>query len=124
MQAVATSSEFQDWKRLARGHKSNYTRINAGGQNAATIQVIPRPLLRSNLGHLARYCTHQETISGTPGQVYLSFDQDCKDLGRGHYLSQTQINAGGSKCVYYSIIQWEIIKVKPGARYCTHQVYD
>ena len=55
-------------------------------------------LLKSGLRHLARYCTHQEAISGRPEQVYLSFDQDCKDLGRGHYLSRTQINAGGSKC--------------------------
>ena len=59
-------------------------------------------LLKSGLGHLPRCCTHQKTISGRPEQVYLSFDQDCKDLGRGYYLSQTQINAGGSKCGYYS----------------------
>ena len=82
------------------------------------------PLLKSGLGHLARYCTHQETISGRPEQVYLSFEQDCKDLGRGHYLSRTQINAGGSKCAIIRIIPWTIIKVKHGARYCTHQVYD
>ena len=54
------------------------------------------PLLKSGLGHLARYCTHHDTISGRSEQVYLSFDQDCKDLERGHYLNQTQINAGGS----------------------------
>ena len=60
------------------------------------------PLLKSGLGHLARYCTYQETISGRPEQVYLSFDQDRKDLEKGHYLSQTQINTGRSKCDYYS----------------------
>ena len=59
-------------------------------------------LLKSGLWHLARYCTHQETITGRPEQVYLSFDQDCKYLGRGHYLSRTQINAGGLKCGYCS----------------------
>ena len=65
-------------------------------------KLSPGPLVKSDLGHFARYCTHQETISGRPEQLYLSFDQDCKDLGRGHYLSRTQINADGSKCDYYS----------------------
>ena len=60
------------------------------------------PLLKSGLEHMARYSTHQKTIGGRPEQVYLSFDQDCKDLGRGCYLSQTQINASGSNCDYYS----------------------
>ena len=82
------------------------------------------PLLKSRLGHLARYCTHQESISGGPEQAYLSFDQDCKDLGRGLYLSRTQINAPGSNAAISQIIPCAIIKVKLGARYCTHQVYD
>ena len=41
-------------------------------------KLSPGPLLRSGLGHLARYCTHQETMSGRPKQLYLSFDQDCR----------------------------------------------
>ena len=52
--------------------------------------------------------------------MYLSFDQDCKDLGRGHYLSRTQLNAGGSKCGYYSNYP---IKGKPGARFSGEQKY-
>ena len=51
---------------------------------------------------MAIYSTHEETISGTPEQVYLPFEQDCKYLRRGHYLSRTKINAGGLKCGYYS----------------------
>ena len=37
-----------------------------GGQSAATIGVISRPLLKSGLRPLARYGPHQETISGRP----------------------------------------------------------
>ena len=37
----------------------------------ASIQVIPGPFLKSGLGSLARYGTHQETISGGPEQKYL-----------------------------------------------------
>ena len=66
------------------------------------LKLSPGPLLKSGLGHLNRYCTHQETISGRAEQVYLSFHQDCKDLERGHYVSRTQINASGSKCGFYS----------------------
>ena len=65
-------------------------------------KLSPGPLLKSGLWHLARYCTYQETISWGPEQVYLSFDQDCKDLGRDHYLSRTQINGGGPNCGCYS----------------------
>ena len=43
-------------------------------------KLSPGPLLKSGLGHLA---------SITPTRR-LSFDQGCKDLGRGHYLSRTQ----------------------------------
>ena len=32
------------------------------------------PLLKSDLGRLARYDTHQKTISGGPEQKYLSSD--------------------------------------------------
>ena len=52
--------------------------------------------------------------------MYLSFDQDCKDLGKGHYLTRTQINAGGSKCGHYSNYH---IKGKHGARFSGEQKY-
>ena len=65
-------------------------------------KLSPGPLLKSGLGLLARYCTHQETTSGIPEQIYLPFDQDWNDLWRGHYFSQTRINAGGPKCGHYS----------------------
>ena len=32
------------------------------------------PLVKSGLGPLPRYCTHQETISGRPEQKYLPSD--------------------------------------------------
>ena len=59
------------------------TPINAGGKSAATIRVIPGPLLKSGLG-------------------YLPSDQDWNGLGRGHYSSRTQINAGSLKCDHSS----------------------
>ena len=65
------------------------------GPNAATIQNIPWTIIEVRPGPLARYCTRQETISGTPEQKYLPFDQDWIDLGRGYYSSRTRIHAGG-----------------------------
>ena len=47
------------------------------------LELLPGPLLKLGLGFLARYCTHQETISGTREQVNLPFDQDWNDLGGG-----------------------------------------
>ena len=37
-------------------------------------ELSPKPLLKSDLGRLARYGTHQKTISGGPEQKYLSSD--------------------------------------------------
>ena len=54
-------------------------------------------LLKSRLGPLARYCTHQKTTSGTPEQKDLPSDQDWNGLERGHYSSGTRINAEGGK---------------------------
>ena len=65
-------------------------------------ELLPGPLLKLGLGPLGRYCTHQETISGRPEQVYLPFDQDWNGLEGGHYLSRTQINTTGPKCGHYS----------------------
>ena len=42
-------------------------------------------LLKSCLGLLARYGTHQETISGRLEQVYLPSDSQLDLPGRGHY---------------------------------------
>ena len=37
-------------------------------------ELSPEPLIKSGLGRLARYGTHQKTISGGPKQKYLLFD--------------------------------------------------
>ena len=37
-------------------------------------QLFSEPLLKSGLGPLARYGTHQKTISGRPEQKYLTSD--------------------------------------------------
>ena len=47
-------------------------------------ELSPEPLLKSRLGRLARYDTHQKTICGGPEQKYLSSDPR---LRRGHYSS-------------------------------------
>ena len=62
-------------------------------------KLSPWPLLKSGLGLLASIAP---TISGRPEQIYLPFDQDWNDLGRGHYFSRPRINAGGPKCGHYS----------------------
>ena len=77
----------QNWNGLGRGRYSSRIQINVWGKNAATIQVIPGPFLKSGLGSLARYGTHQETISGGPEQKYLPSAQDRNVLQRGHYSS-------------------------------------
>ena len=49
-------------------------------------ELSPKPLLKSGLGRLARYGTHQKTISG--GGVNRSIfhlTQDWNGLRRGHY---------------------------------------
>ena len=67
------------------------------------LELLLGPLLKLGLGPLDRYCTHQETISGKPEQVYLPFDQDWNDLeGEGHCLSWTRIITAGPKCGHYS----------------------
>ena len=53
-----------------------------GVQTAATIQVISGPLLKSGLGLLFRYGTHQ-TINGRLEQVYLPTDPILKWPGEG-----------------------------------------
>ena len=72
------------------------------GRNAATIRVISLALIEVRPGALGQILPHQETISGRPEQVYLSFDQDWNDLEGGHYLSRTRINTAGPKCGHYS----------------------
>ena len=68
-------SPDQDWDDLQRCHYLSQTRVNTRGQNVATIQVSHGQLLKSGLGHLARYGTHQETMSGRPEEKYLPSDQ-------------------------------------------------
>ena len=50
-------------------------------------ELSPEPLIKSGLGRLARYGTHQKTISGGPEQKYLSSDPNWNGLWRGHYSS-------------------------------------
>ena len=45
---------YKDWNGLGRGRYSNWTRINAGGQNAATIQVIPWAIIEVGPGALGQ----------------------------------------------------------------------
>ena len=60
-------------------------------------------LLKPCLGPLARYDTHQETMSGRLEQVYLPSDSRLDLPGKGHYSSWILINGGrGAKCGHYS----------------------
>ena len=88
----------QDWNGLGRFHYSSWTRINAGGKCDLYLSY-PKTIIEVRPGPLARCCTHQEPIGGTPEQKYLLSDQDWIGLGRGHYSSRTRINAWGrQKC--------------------------
>ena len=78
-------------------------------------EAPPGPFFKSCLGPLAIYGTHQETISGRLEQSYLLSDQDWNGLGRGRYLSQTQVNAGGRNAATIRVKSWAIIEVRPAA---------
>ena len=45
-----------------------------GGKNGATIRVTSEAIIESGLQPLARYGTHQETISRRPEQIYTPSD--------------------------------------------------
>ena len=73
-------------------------------------------------GLLARYGTHQETVSGRLEQVSLPSDSRLTCLGRGHYSSWILINGGmGLDMGTIQITPWAIIYVRsePLARYGT-----
>ena len=72
---------------------SNY----AGGQNAATIRVIPWAI-KSGRGPWPDIATSWRPY----WETWTLFDQDWNDLERGHYLSRTWINAAGPKCSHYA----------------------
>ena len=72
------------------------------------------PLLKSGVGHLARYCTHQETIRGKPEQVYLSFDQDCKDLGGALFESDTNIHWWVKMRLLFKLSHGQLLKSSLG----------
>ena len=56
-------------------------------------------ILKSCLGPLARYGTHQETMSGRLEQVYLPSDSRLDLPGEGPLF---ELNGGGAKCGHYS----------------------
>ena len=98
MQAVVIFFSITRLEWPWEGHYLNWTRVTLGARMQPLSKLSPGSLLKSGLGLLAGYCTHQETISGRTEQVYVPFDQDWNDLGRGHYFSRTRINAGRPKC--------------------------
>ena len=105
------------------GHYLDQIPINAGGRDAATIQVIPWAIIEVRSGSLVRYCTHKEIISGRPEQVYLPSDQAWNDLVRGHYFSRTRINAWTKIRLLFKLSNGQLLKsgLGPLARYGTHQ---
>ena len=50
-------------------------------------ELSPEPLLKSGLGRLARYGTHQKTINGGLNRTIFHLVQDWNGLRRGHYSS-------------------------------------
>ena len=72
---TGVSSLWPAWNDLVRGHYFSRTRINAGTKIRLLFKLSNGQLLKSGLGPLARYGTHQETISGRPEQKYLLSEQ-------------------------------------------------
>ena len=70
-------------------------------QTAATIQVISGPLLKSGLGLLFKYGTHQ-TINGRLEQVYLPSDPMFGMAWGGAIIPAGFEEMQGPKCEHYS----------------------
>ena len=86
-----------------------------GTKTGPLFESPPRPLLKSDLQPLGRYGTHQETIGVWDMNrciLYLT-TQDWNGLGRSHYSSRTQINAGGPIRGHYS--SHLVVEVRPGS---------
>ena len=80
--------------------------------------MLKGALLKSCLGPLARYSTHQETMSGRLEQAYLLSDSRLDLTGEGHYSSWILINGGsgggGQNVGTIPVTPWAIIYVRPG----------
>ena len=79
-----------------------------GVQTAATIQVIPGPLLKSGLGLLFRYGIHQ-TINGRLEQVHLPSDLILKWPGEGPLFQLDWKNCRGQNVGTIRVTPWGII---------------
>ena len=77
------------------------------GQNAATIQIIP---WTSHAWDPEPDIALTGDHKWVPKQKYLPSDQDWNGLGRGHYSSQTPINAGGKSAATIGGISGPLLK--------------
>ena len=88
-----------------------------GGGIQQLFQSPPGPLLKSCFGSLARYGTHQETMSGRLEQAYLPSDSRLEWPGEG-LLFELDLNkwrGGGQNVGTIRVTPWAIIYVIPGA---------
>ena len=85
------------------------------GQNAAAIRVILWAIIKVKPGALGQILQSPGNHKWAPEQKYLPSNQNCNGLGRDHYSSGTQINAGGQTFGHYSSYPQTIIEVRPGA---------
>ena len=85
-----------------------------GVRTAATIQVIFRPLLRSGLGSLFRYGTHQ-TINERLEQVYLPSDPRLEWPGEGPLFELDFKKCMDQNVGTIRVTPWAIIYVRPAA---------
>ena len=93
---------------------SLYTNEHQGAQTAATIQVISGPLLKSDLGLLFRYGTHQ-TINGRLEKVYLRSEKILEWPGEGPLFQLDLKKCRGQNVGTILVTLWAIIYVRPGA---------
>ena len=63
-------------------------------------ESFPGSLLKSGMGPLAIYDSHQEIISRRHEQMYTSSDTRLEWPGEGPFLRRTQINVGGQSGNY------------------------
>ena len=87
-----------------------------GVKTGPLFESPPRPLLKSGLQPLGRYDTHQETI-----RCILYPTQDWNGLGRSHYSSRTQINAGSQYGATIRVTSWLKSGLQLLGRYGTDQ---
>ena len=105
-------------------HYSSWTRINAGGQNGATIRVTSWAIIDIRHAPLGKYGTHQKTICRRPEQMYSPSDKGLGLAWGGSLFTSVSNKRRGAKLrLLFKSFSGPLLKsgIRPLARYSNHQ---